>query len=175
MGVVKLGGGECHVMKRTFVFVFVIAALVLSACGGGASANHLDAIKKAGVIKVGTSADYPPFELVDNSGNKVGFDIDLMTEIAKQLGVKLEWVDMPFDSLIAGVQERKIDAAISSINYTEERAKKVDFTDPYYTLEDSFLVADSFQGPDQVRRRCHPIQGWRADRHHAGYLADRTW
>ena len=133
-------------MKRTFVLVLVIAALVLSACGGGASANHLDAIKKAGVIKVGTSADYPPFESVDKSGNKVGFDIDLMTEIAKQLGVKLEWVDMPFDSLIAGVQENKIDAAISSMNYTEERAKQVTFTDAYYTLEDSFLVADNFKG-----------------------------
>ena len=133
-------------MKRTIVLVLVVAALVLSACGGGASANHLDAIKKAGVIKVGTSADYPPFESVDKSGNKVGFDIDLMTEIAKQLGVKLEWVDMPFDSLIAGVQENKIDAAISSMNYTEERAKQVTFTDAYYTLEDSFLVADNFKG-----------------------------
>jgi polar amino acid transport system substrate-binding protein len=133
-------------MKRTIIFVFVIAALVLSACGAASTTGHLDAIKKAGVIKVGTSADYPPFESVDKSGNKVGFDIELMTEIAKQLGVKLEWVDMPFDSLIAGVQEKKIDAAISSMNYTEERAKQVTFSDPYYTLEDSFLVADSFKG-----------------------------
>ena len=67
-----------------------------------------------------------------------------MTEIAKEMGVKLEWVDMPFDSLIAGVQQGKIDAVISSMNYTEERAKQVTFTDAYYTLEDSFLVADGF-------------------------------
>ena len=132
-------------MKLTLILVLLLAALVLSACSS-APANHLDAIKKAGVIKVGTSADYPPFELVDQSGNKVGFDIDLMTEIAKQLGVKLEWVDMPFDSLIAGVQQGKIDAVISAMNYTEERAKEVTFTDAYYTLEDSFLVADGFTG-----------------------------
>ena len=57
----------------------------------------------------------------------MGFDIDLMTEIAKQLGVKLERVDMPFTSLIAGVQQGKIDAVISSMNYIEERTKQVTF------------------------------------------------
>ena len=133
-------------MKRSFIFMLVLASLVLSACGGAASGNHLDAIKKAGTIKVGTSADYPPFESVDQSGNKVGFDIDLMTEIAKQINVKLEWVDMPFDSLIEGVQKSKIDAVISGMNYTIDRAKQVNFSDPYYTLEDSFVVADSFKG-----------------------------
>ncbi len=132
-------------MKRTLLFALLIVSLLLSACGS-ASANHLDAIKKAGVIKVGTSADYAPFEFVDKSGNKTGFDIDLMTEIAKQMGVKLEWVDMPFDSLIAGVQGNKIDAVISSMNYTDERAKQVAFTDPYYTLEDSFVVTTTFKG-----------------------------
>ena len=135
-------------MKRTLLFSLLIASLLLSACGS-ASSDHLDAIKKAGVIKVGTSADYAPFEYIDNSGNKTGFDIDLMTEIARQMGVKLEWVDMPFDSLIAGVQGGKIDAAIASMNYTDERAKKVTFTDQYYTLEDSFVVAAIFK--DQIK------------------------
>jgi polar amino acid transport system substrate-binding protein len=98
------------------------------------------------VIKVGTSADYPPFESVDESGNKVGFDIDLMTEIAKRLDVKLEWVDMPFDSLIAAVQEGKIDASISAFNYNEDRDKMIDFSEAYYTSEDAFTVADGFTG-----------------------------
>jgi polar amino acid transport system substrate-binding protein len=130
-------------MKRIFTLValVVVMSLILTACGGGAS-GHLATIKQAGVIKVGTSADYPPFESVDASGNKVGFDIDLMTEIAKRLGVKLEWVDMPFDSLIAGVQEGKLDASISAFNYTEERDKVVDFTAAYYTSQDAFTVVD---------------------------------
>jgi polar amino acid transport system substrate-binding protein len=134
-------------MKRNLVFVSLLVAisLLLSACAGGA-ANHLSAIKKAGVIKVGTSADYPPFESVDANGNKVGFDVELMTEIAKRLGVKLEWVDMPFDSLIAAVQEGKIDASISAFNYSEERDKTIDFSDAYYTSEDAFTVADGFAG-----------------------------
>jgi polar amino acid transport system substrate-binding protein len=135
-------------MKRFFVWTALLAAfsLLLSACGGGASGSHLDQIKQAGVIKVGTSADYPPFEFVDANGNKTGFDIDLMEEIGKRLGVKVEWVDMPFDSLIAGVQEGKIDISISAFNYSEERDQVVDFSDAYYTGEDAFLVAESFSG-----------------------------
>ena len=82
---------------------------------------------------------------VDNSGNKVGFDVDLMTEIAKRLAVQVEWVDMPFDSLIAAVQEGKIDASISAFNYSEERDKTIDFSDAYYTSEDAFTVAEKFE------------------------------
>lgn len=135
-------------MKRNVVFISLLVAisLMLTACGGAPAANHLEAIKEAGVIKVGTSADYPPFESVDASGNKVGFDVDLMTEIAKRLGVKLEWVDMPFDSLIAAVQEGKIDASISAFNYSEERDQMIDFSAAYYTSEDAFTVADGFAG-----------------------------
>ena len=135
-------------MKRHAIWfsLLIVMTIILSACASSSSGSHLDAIKEAGVIKVGTSADYPPFEFVDTSGNKAGFDIELMEEIAKQMGVTLEWVDMPFDSLIAGVQEGKIDASISAFNYTEERDQVVDFTDPYYNGEDAFTVAESFAG-----------------------------
>jgi polar amino acid transport system substrate-binding protein len=136
-------------MKSVVVFISLLVAtsLLLAGCGGASkAANHLEAIKQAGVIKVGTSADYPPFESVDESGNKVGFDIELMTEIAKRLDVKLEWVDMPFDSLIAAVQEGKIDASISAFNYSEERDQTIDFSDAYYTSEDAFTVAEGFTG-----------------------------
>jgi polar amino acid transport system substrate-binding protein len=130
-------------MKHLWKVIAIVLAfsLALSACGT-TSGSHLDAIKKAGVIKVGTSADYPPFEYVDASGNKIGFDIELMQEIANRLGVKLEWVDMPFDSLVAGVQQGKIDASIAAFNYSEERDQVVDFTDAYYTSEDAFTVTE---------------------------------
>jgi polar amino acid transport system substrate-binding protein len=135
-------------MKRIVVYVSLLIALslLLAGCGGAQAANHLEAIKQAGVIKVGTSADYPPFESVDESGNKVGFDIELMEEIAGRMGVEVEWVDMPFDSLIAAVQEGKIDVSISAFNYTEERDQTVDFSSAYYTSEDAFTVAQGFAG-----------------------------
>jgi len=131
-------------LASTLLVILVIASL--AACGPKEAANHLDAIQQAGTIKVGTSADYPPFESVDASGNKIGFDIDLMVEVANRMGVTLEWVDMPFDSLIAAVQEGKIDMAISAFNYSEERDQQIDFSEAYYTSEDSFMVAEGFAG-----------------------------
>jgi polar amino acid transport system substrate-binding protein len=83
---------------------------------------------------------------MDDSGTKVGMDISLMEEIARRLGVKLEWVDIPFDSLIQGVKDSKVDAAISAIKPTPERDKLVDFSTPYYTPQDAFVVTDAFQG-----------------------------
>lgn len=134
-------------MKRflTLVVLLTIAALVLSACGPAKPADKLDAIKKAGKIVVGTSPDYPPFESKDSSGKFIGFDIDLMNEVAKRMGVTVEWTDMPFDSLVAAVQTGKLDASISGFNFDEKRAEKVDFTDSYYTVKDAFMVADGFK------------------------------
>ncbi len=132
--------------KRYWLITFlVLISIIFTACGGSKQ-SHLEKIKQAGVIKVGTSADYPPFEYIDESGNITGFDIELMEEIGKRLGIKVEWVDMPFDSLIAGVQEGKIDCSISAFNYTEERDKVVDFSDAYFTAEDAFMVAETFSG-----------------------------
>jgi polar amino acid transport system substrate-binding protein len=135
-------------MKKTIVVLLALSLMLgLAACGGQPkAANHLEAIKGAGTIKVGTSADYPPFESVDESGKYTGFDIDLMNEAGSRMGVKVEWVDMPFDSLIAAVQEGKIDASVAAFNYSAERDQSIDFTDAYYTSEDAFTVADDFAG-----------------------------
>lgn len=133
-------------MRKVLTTLILVMGLItaLTACGPKQPANHLEAIKTAGVIKIGTSADYPPFEYVDQAGNMAGFDVELMQELAKNLGVKVEWVDMPFDSLIAAVQEGKIDASIAAFNYSEERDEKIDFTVPYFTNEDAFVVAEGF-------------------------------
>lgn len=111
-----------------------------------APASKLDTIKSAGKIVVGTSADYPPYESVDSTGAYVGFDIELMAAIAEGMGITLEWVDMPFDSLIAAVQENKIDLSISCFNYSEERDQQVDFSEAYYTTEDAFITGKAFTG-----------------------------
>jgi polar amino acid transport system substrate-binding protein len=162
-------------MRRAVLTALLIVVMLgsLAACGTKKAANHLESIQQAGVIRVGTSADYPPFESVDGSGTKVGFDIDLMTEIAKRMNVTLEWVDMPFDSLIAAVQEGKIDASISAFNFSEERDEKIDFTEAYYMSEDAFVVAEGFAGqianPEDVAKFTVGVQtgttqdGWLTD------------
>lgn len=134
-------------MKKSFLLVvaLLVVASMLFACTSKSS-SVLDKIQTSKKIVVGTSADYPPYEFVDEAGNKTGFDIELMAEIAKRMGVELEWVDMPFDSLVAAVASGKLDMSISCFNYDEERDKTVDFSEAYYTTEDAFVVSKSFTG-----------------------------
>jgi len=135
-------------MKKSLIFLVlvVLTAALIAGCAGQKAESVLDKIKTSGKVVVGTSADYAPYEFVDDAGKITGFDVELMEEIAKRMGVELVWTDMPFDSLIAAVQEGKIDMSISCFNYSEERDQQVDFSDPYYTSEDAFLVTESFTG-----------------------------
>ena len=129
-------------MKKFFGMVTVLFALAtLGACGSsnttaqGQEKDQLAAIKKSGVLKVATSADYAPFEfhtMVDGKDKIVGSDIDLAKAIAKELGVKAEVSDMNFNTVLASLKEGKADLAISAISATDERKQQFDFTDNYY-------------------------------------------
>lgn len=87
--------------------------------------------KHHNTIKVGISADYPPFEYYEN-GILVGFDIDLAKAIAHDLNKNIEFVDMPFNSLFSAIESNFIDFAISGISINEERLKNFDFSHAYY-------------------------------------------
>ncbi|HGF7569942.1 TPA: transporter substrate-binding domain-containing protein [Enterococcus hirae] len=129
-------------MKKFFGMLTVLFALAtLGACGSsnttaqGQEKDQLAAIKKSGVLKVATSADYAPFEfytMVDGKDKIVGSDIDLAKAIAKELGVKAEVSDMNFNTVLASLKEGKADLAISAISATDERKQQFDFTDNYY-------------------------------------------
>lgn len=97
----------------------------------------------AKVVTVGTSADFPPFEYIEN-GQFVGFDMDLMREIAKIAGFEIKFVDMSFDSLIPALRAGQIDVVAAAMTITEERKQVVDFSEPYWTADQSIIVrADS--------------------------------
>jgi polar amino acid transport system substrate-binding protein len=101
-------------------------------------------VRKAGKLVVGTSADYPPFEAYNDKYQIDGFDIALINEIAKQLGVTVELNDFAFDGLGSAIQIGQIDTAISAISVTPERQVVVDFSNVYYASTDAVLVkADS--------------------------------
>lgn len=121
--------------------VILLVALMLSACGPKEPANKLESVKSAGKIVIGTSADYAPFEYKDEQDNFVGFDMDLIREIGKRMGVEVEIQDMAFDSLVAAVEQGKVDAVIASMTPTEERLQKVDFSIAYHYQKSSFLSA----------------------------------
>jgi len=111
-------------MKFSKLMTVILAACTLFvACDG----------KKDGsgkTLTVGVSADYAPFEFFNN-GEIIGFDIDLMTEIAKRLGKDVKFKDMSFDAILGSLATQRIDAAISSITPTPERRKSVDFSKEY--------------------------------------------
>ncbi|BBJ28165.1 basic amino acid ABC transporter substrate-binding protein [Athalassotoga saccharophila] len=88
---------------------------------------------------VGTSADFPPFEYVDN-GKYVGFDMDLIRSIASLEGFQVEIRDMSFDSLIPALKSGIIDIAIAGMTITPERLKVVDFSTPYWSADQDVIV-----------------------------------
>jgi polar amino acid transport system substrate-binding protein len=93
-------------------------------------------------LVVGTSADYEPFEYLDENGDFTGFDIELMEEVGERMGREIEWQDIAFDGLIGSLQSGKIDAIIAAMSATPEREEQVDFTDPYFIGADAIIVAE---------------------------------
>lgn len=124
-------------MKKRIILAFSLAlALFLTACGGSQSAtSHLDQIKANGKIVLGTSADYPPFEyheIADGKDTIVGWEIELAQAVAEELGVDLEIKEGSFATLIADVNSKKVDFVMSGMSIDPERAKSVDFSEPYF-------------------------------------------
>ncbi|GAB4307924.1 basic amino acid ABC transporter substrate-binding protein [Pseudothermotoga elfii] len=99
----------------------------------------LSAMTFSRTITVGTSADFPPFEYIEN-GQFVGFDMDLMREIAKIAGFDLKFVDMSFDSLIPALRAGQVDVVAAAMTITDERKQVVDFSIPYWTADQSVIV-----------------------------------
>lgn len=97
-----------------------------NAAAGAVPAN----ITSRGTIIAAINAPYAPNEFVQN-GKVVGFDIDLMTAIAKSLGLKIQFKQSDFDQIIPRIQGGTYDAGTSSFTDTKERQKSVDFVDYY--------------------------------------------
>ena len=113
-------------MKRTVLLslaVLMVLGLALTGCGPA----------KQQVVTVGTDPTWPPFEMVNEQTKELeGYDIDLMNAIAKEAGFQVKWVNVGFDSLLAGMATGQYDAAASVITITPERSQQMLFSDPYY-------------------------------------------
>jgi basic membrane protein A len=114
-----------------------------------------------GVVTVGTNAEYPPFENVDEDGNIVGFDVDLMTAIAEEVGFEFEWVNTRWDGIFVALASGEFDAVISAATITAERAETVNFSDPYFNAGQVIVVqADNTDilGPDDLAGKMAGVQ-----------------
>ncbi|MGM0500369.1 MAG: basic amino acid ABC transporter substrate-binding protein [Bacillota bacterium] len=115
-------------MKKILVLTLVLLA-VLTLSTGVMAQRYI----------VGTNASFPPFEYVEE-GEIVGFDIDLVKEIAELQGFEVEFRDISFDSLIPGLASGSLDMVAAGMTITDARKEVVAFSDPYYSANQSVLV-----------------------------------
>lgn len=84
-----------------------------------------------------------PLNYKDTNGELTGFDVEIGKEIAKRIGLEPNPVTNPWETILQGLKGKKYDAIIGSMTHTEERAKQVDFTDPYYISGGQIFVKDT--------------------------------
>jgi polar amino acid transport system substrate-binding protein len=127
------------------VGVLVVVALMLAACGStntvnGTVPNPGPDLITPGVLTVGSDTTYPPQEYIDTATNKpVGFDVDLITAVAKNMGLTAKVVTTKFDTIIDDLANKRFDVVMSAVSVTPERQKKAAFV-PYFNAGESLLV-----------------------------------
>lgn len=106
-------------------------------------------------IVVATDATWPPMEYVDENKEIVGFDIDLMNAIAKEAGLEVEYRNVAWDGIFAGLAAGEYDAVISSVTITDERKEQYDFSEPYINAGQIVVVqaGSDITGPDTLSGR----------------------
>ena len=124
-------------MKKVTAVLLSVAssALILAGCGAKGSGSN--------EIKFGTNAEFPPFEFISAEGvidEYDGIDMALAKDIGEQTGKEIKIENMEFDSLLIALSNGQIDAVISGMTITEERAKSVDFSIPYYEATQVMIV-----------------------------------
>lgn len=118
---------------RRIVVLAAAAAIALAACGGGGSTDTLlGKVEAAKKIVMSTDPQYPPQSVVKEDGTYEGFDIDVGTEIAKRLGVAIEFVTPNWDTITAGSWGGRWDFSVGSMTITTPREKVLAFSKPYY-------------------------------------------
>ena len=130
--------------RKLGILMVLVAMLVTSLVTGcqGQSKN----------IVVATDATWPPMEYVDENKEIVGFDIDLMNAIAKEAGLEVEYRNVAWDGIFAGLAAGEYDAVISSVTITDERKAQYDFSEPYINAGQIVVVqaGSDITGPDAL-------------------------
>lgn len=131
-------------MKNFSMTLLVSSLLMFGMASHSASARSLAAIKDAGTINIVTTPSDAPHSFLDPASNSLqGINIDVANEVAKQLGVTVKYVSVPFDGLVATLSSGRADFLSAPLFITEKRAQVVDFTVPMYGWGEGILVPDT--------------------------------
>ncbi len=134
-------------MRRLLTFA---VAAVFSV--GVAQADRLDDIRKAGVLRVATFDSNPPFGFLDGATKQIaGLDVDYAQALADRIGVKLELRSTNPANRIPLLTSGKVDLVLANFTITEERAKQLDFSIPYFASGQQFLAkTGTLSSPEQL-------------------------
>lgn len=121
-------------MSKKLLVLCMTGLLAVMALAAGCGGTQKDAASSAEkVLRVGTTADFAPFEFQDADGKDYqGFDMDLIRAIGKEMGYKVEIQNINFDGLIPAMESGNIDLIASGMTINDERKAKVLFSEPYY-------------------------------------------
>ena len=119
------------------IITFLLAILVVG-CGSQVAKVEepkkqtlLETIQKRGTIKVGTEGTYPPFSFKNEKGELDGFDVEIINEVGKRLGVKVEFIPTEWKAMFAGLDSERFDIIANQVGINEKRVEKYDFSLPY--------------------------------------------
>jgi polar amino acid transport system substrate-binding protein len=115
--------------KRSFCKWALGAGLAFSLSGAAFADDALSKMKASGVLKVGTETEFAPFDFID-AGQHVGLNVDLFEEVGKELGVKIEWVTLPWDGVLPALEAGKFDMVAGPATITKARMEHYRFTPP---------------------------------------------
>jgi polar amino acid transport system substrate-binding protein len=118
-------------ISRRMLMIALSATLAVGGAASMAKAQTVDAIKKAGILKIGMLVDFPPFGIMNESNEPDGYDADVAKLLGKEWGVQVQIVPVTGPNRIPYLQSNQVDLLVASLGITPERAKSVDFSQPY--------------------------------------------
>lgn len=131
-------------MKKSLLSILTILALAAIAFSVAGCKKDSD------VYVFASDATWPPMEFVDENGDIVGFDMDLLDAVADAAGFKYEVQNTAWDGIFAGLANGAYDGIISSVTITEDRAKTMDFSDAYINAGQILIVPAGYSGGDKL-------------------------
>jgi polar amino acid transport system substrate-binding protein len=133
-------------LKRSFIAAALSGLAIIATPFTAAEARTLDEILTEGVIRIGINPNFPNMSVRDDSGEWVGFDIDIGKELASGLGVEVEWVPTETAQRVPFLVSDRIDVALGALTRNPERAMLIDFTLPVHTEVLAVLTTSAIEG-----------------------------
>jgi len=146
------------IMVGALLLAGLLAVGLMGGCGSSTTTTKPLTLEK-GVLKVGSDTTYPPFEF-KKDGKPTGFDYDIANEIAKKLGLKLDFMTVEWTGIVPGLKTDKYDTIMSSLTITPERKKEIDFSIPYFDSNQALSVAkdSTIKSTDDLKGKVVGVQ-----------------